>query len=112
VGALRVTTHAYDRTVLGIISGAGGVNPGITLTQEGTVADGKLPVAATGRVWCWCDADANGAIKPGDLLTSSGTAGHAMAATDRDRSSGAVIGKAMSSLESGKGLVLVFVGLQ
>ena len=34
------------------------------------------------------------------------------AATDRDRAFGASIGKAMSSLESGRGLVLVLVNLQ
>ena len=32
-----------------------------------------------------------------------------MKVTDRDRADGAVIGKAMTKLESGKGLVLVLV---
>ena len=95
-----------------IISGAGGVNVGLTLSQEGTVADGDHPVAMAGRVWTWCDADANGPITAGDLLTTSGTPGHAMKVSDRDRAGGATIGKAMSSLESGKGLVLVLVNLQ
>jgi hypothetical protein len=35
-----------------------------------------------------------------------------MRVNDRDASQGAVLGKAMSSLESGKGLVLVLVSLQ
>jgi len=35
-----------------------------------------------------------------------------MKATDRDRSHGTVIGKAMERLESGRGLVLVLVNLQ
>jgi hypothetical protein len=35
-----------------------------------------------------------------------------MKATDRDRRHGAVIGKAMTGLESGEGLVLVLVNLQ
>jgi hypothetical protein len=69
-------------------------------------------VALTGRVWCWCDADANGPIVAGDMLTSSDTPGHAMKATDRAQAYGATIGKAMSSLDSGRGLVLVLVGLQ
>ena len=51
-----------------VISGAGGVNPGLTLQQEGTAAVGEHPVALTGRVWCWCDADA-GAIRPGDTVS-------------------------------------------
>ena len=112
VGQMRVASRAYDTSVAGIISGANGIRPGITLTQKGTIADGALPVASIGRVWCWCDADANGAITAGDMLTSSDTPGHAMRATDHQRRDGAVIGKAMSSLKSGKGLVLVLVSLK
>lgn len=112
VGKMRVSTQACDRTVAGIISGANGVAPGLTLAQEGTVADGEWPIANVGRVWCLVDADANGAIEPGDLLTTSDTPGHAMKVTDPAASQGAVIGKAMSRLESGKGMVLVLVGLQ
>jgi len=111
-GQMRVCAHAYDTTVGGIISGAGGVNPGITLRQTGTVADGTLPIACTGRVWCWCDADAGGAVSPGDLLTTSDTPGHAMRVSDYGKARGAILGKAMSSLKTGKGLVLVLVTLQ
>ena len=112
VGQMRVAAAAYDRTVGGIISGANGINPGITLTQRGTIADGSLPVASVGRVWCWCDADANGPIVVGDLLTTSHTPGHAMRVTDYNRANGATIGKAMSPLKKGKGLVLVLVSLK
>ena len=112
VGELRVSSKAYDQAVAGVISGANGVNPGMVLTQTGSVADGKHPVALTGRVWCWCDADAAGPISAGDRLTTSDTPGHAMRVADPDRASGAVIGKAMSSLKSGQGLVLVLVNLQ
>ena len=59
-----------------------------------------------------CDADANGPIEAGDMLTTSDTAGHAMKVTDYGLANGAVIGKAMSSLEAGKGLVLVLVSLK
>ncbi len=76
------------------------------------MADGKHPVALTGRVWCLCDADANGPIQAGNMLTTSTTQGHAMKATDHSRAQGAIIGKAMSSLQRGKGLVLVLVSLQ
>lgn len=112
VGKMKLASGAYDRTVAGIISGANGVKPGLTLTQSGTIADGAMPVASVGRVWCWCDADAAGAISAGDMLTTSDTPGHAMRAADRERSQGAVLGKAMSSLKSGKGMVLVLVTLQ
>ena len=111
-GQMRVTTRSYDNTVGGIISGAGGVQPGVVLRQTGTVADGTLPIASVGRVWCWCDADAGGAITPGDLLTTSATPGHAMRVRDHDRARGAILGKAMSALRSGKGLVLVLVTLE
>ncbi len=110
-GKLVVSTKAYDRTVAGIVSGAGGVNPGFLMGQRGSVANGKHPVALTGRVWVHCDAS-GGAIRPGDLLTTSDTPGHAMKVTDHDKARGAILGKAMTSLESGRGLVLVLVSLQ
>ena len=112
IGELRVSKRAYDKTVAGVISGANGVNPGMVLTQTGSIADGKHPVALTGRVWCWCDANAAGPISAGDMLTTSDTPGHAMRVGDHDQANGAVIGKAMSSLKSGKGMVLVLVNLQ
>ncbi len=110
-GKLMVTGQAYDRKVAGIISGAGGVNTGMLMGQQGSIADGHYPVALTGRVWVRCDAGA-APVAPGDMLTSSHTPGHAMKATDRDKAFGAVIGKAMTGLKEGKGLVLVLVTLQ
>jgi hypothetical protein len=110
-GRLIVSSKAYDRTVAGIISGAGGIKSGMVMGQRGTLANGQYPVALTGRVYCLADA-AYGSIQAGDLLTTSDTPGHAMKVTDRERSYGTVIGKAMSSLKEGKGLVLVLVNLQ
>lgn len=110
-GKLAVATQAYDKKVAGVISGAGGVKTGMVMGQKDSIADGKHPVALTGRVYVWCDAS-NGAIEPGDLLTSSDVAGHAMKAVDASRANGATIGKAMTALPSGRGLVLVLVNLQ
>ncbi len=111
-GDLRVSSERYDRTVAGIISGANGINPGMLMGQDGSIATGRHPVALTGRVWTWCDAD-SGAITPGDLLTTSATPGHAMRVGDHAAAQGAVIGKAMTSLADGeRGLVLVLVNLQ
>ena len=110
-GKLVVSSSSYDRTVAGILSGAGGVTPGMLMTQTGSTADGASPVALTGRVYCWTDASA-GSVRPGDLLTTSDIPGHAMKVSDYRRAQGAILGKAMSSLESGKGLVLVLVTLQ
>ncbi len=110
-GKLILADSPYDRKVAGVVSGAGGVRPGMIMSQKGSVADGKHPIALTGRVWTWCDT-ANGTIRPGDLLTTSKTPGHAMKAADHAKAQGAMIGKAMTKLEKDTGLVLVLVSLQ
>jgi hypothetical protein len=111
-GGLCVSDRAYDRRVAGIISGAGGVQTGMLMSQAGSVADGDYPVALTGRVYCRCDAS-TGTIEPGDMLTTSDTPGHAMKVSDYARAQGAIIGKSMTSLKQGEtGLVLVLVNLQ
>ncbi|MGE3181522.1 MAG: hypothetical protein AB7N71_07825 [Phycisphaerae bacterium] len=110
-GKLVVSTAAYDRTVAGIVSGANGIKTGMYMGQKGSEADGQEAIALTGRVYCYVDAT-NGAIVPGDLLTTSATPGHAMKVEDHAQSQGAIIGKAMTGLDSGKGLVLVLVSLQ
>jgi len=107
-GQLRIADQAYDRTVAGCVSGAGGVNPGMIMQQEGSVAAGSFPVALSGRVFCWADAS-YGAIQAGDLLTTSDTPGHLMKSIDYDKARGAIVGKAMSALQEGKGLVLILV---
>ena len=108
---LVVSAQAYDRRVAGILSGAGGINPGMLMGQPGTLADGDQPVALSGRVYVWADAS-NGAIVPGDLLTTSNVPGHAMKVTNYSKAQGATIGKAMTGLQGGRGLVLVLVTLQ
>jgi hypothetical protein len=110
-GDLVISSSSYDRRVAGIISGAGGVKTGMLMGQKGTEANGDSPVALSGRVYCRVDA-LNGPIMAGDLLTTSDTQGHAMKVTDYTKAQGAIIGKAMSSLDKGKGLVLVLVTLQ
>jgi hypothetical protein len=109
-GHLKLSDHDYDTRVAGVVSGAGGVEPGIRMSQRG-VLDGGQNIALTGRVYVQADASF-GAIKPGDLLTTSMTPGHAMRVTDHARAQGAVLGKAMSSLSEGKGTVLILVSLQ
>ena len=57
--------------------------------------------------------DANyGAIKAGDLLTTSWHAGYAMKVQDKVAASGAVIGKALGSLATGTGIIPVLVTLK
>ena len=110
-GKLVVSDRAYDRRVAGVISGAGGVAPGMIMGQTGSVASGQQAVALNGRVYCWADAS-GGPISPGDLLTTSGIPGHAMKVANYAKAHGAIIGKAMSGLQSGRGLVLALVTLQ
>ncbi|MEM7307712.1 MAG: hypothetical protein AAF682_13620 [Planctomycetota bacterium] len=109
-GRLRPSCGAYDPKVAGAVSGAGGVRHGVKLTQVG-VLEGDTLVAMTGRVYVRCSVE-GGPIRPGDLLTTADLPGHAMRATDATRSNGAVLGKAMTSLDEGTGLVLVLVNLQ
>ena len=109
-GRLKLSDRAYDTRVAGIVSGANGIHPGIALHQDG-VLEGGQNVALSGRVYVLADASTS-AIKPGDLLTTSNTPGHAMKVIDQAGSHGAVIGKAMSSLKEGRGMVLVLVTLQ
>jgi hypothetical protein len=109
-GGLKLSRQPYDTCVAGVLSGANGINPGIQMQQQSLQQGGKN-VALTGRVYVQADA-ANGAIRPGDLLTTSSTPGHAMKVTDHARAQGAILGKAMTSLAEGKGMVLVLVTLQ
>ena len=95
--------RAYDRTVLGVVSGAGGIRHGMELTQEG-VLDGEVPVAIAGRV----KVKITGNIVPGDLLTTSDKPGYAMKAKNRRKRDGAVIGKALGYPDA-EGLVLMLV---
>jgi hypothetical protein len=109
-GHLKVADTAYDRRVAGVVSGAGGVNPGLSLSQP-EVLEGDTKVALAGRVYVKASIE-NGPIRPGDALTTAALAGHAMRATDAERTPGAVLGKAMTALDDGTGLVLVLVNLQ
>lgn len=109
-GRLKLSDQAYDTRVAGVVSGANGIHPGIQMHQEGMLEGGKN-VALSGRVDVQADAT-NGSIKPGDLLTTSSTPGCAMKVTDHLRAQGAILGKAMTGLSEGKGMVLVLVTLQ
>ena len=109
-GKLVISAEAYDSKVAGIVSGAGGVQAGLTLHQEG-VLEGNTLIAVTGRAYCKAEA-ISAPITPGDLLTTSDRAGYAMKAADKSRAVGTIIGKAMSALPEGTGLVLVLVNLQ
>ena len=107
-GNLRPCKEPYDRRVAGIVSGGNGYSPGIILDRVG--GTNRMPVALTGKAYCNVDAQ-YGPIEVGDLLTTSPTPGHAMKARDPAMSFGAVLGKALAPLPSGKGMVPVLVSL-
>ena len=104
-----VSDRPYDHRVAGIVSGAGSYRPGIVLDRQPDA--NRCALALSGKVWCKVDADC-GPVEIGDMLTTSPTPGHAMRATDSGRAFGAVIGKALGRLESGRALVPVLVGLR
>ncbi|PHN00571.1 hypothetical protein CRP01_41540 [Flavilitoribacter nigricans DSM 23189 = NBRC 102662] len=109
-GKLKLSEEPYDRKVAGVISGAQGIKPGITLAYDESVNTEKL-ISIAGRVYVWANTSA-GPIKPGDLLTTSNIRGQAMKVTDYQQAQGAILGKAMSALETEQGYVLLLVSLQ
>ena len=90
----------------------------MVVATAGTTAAGVIDALQDVALFCrreglWFHADAAyGEIKPGDLLTTSDTPGHAMKVTEHGLAQGAILGKAMSGLKNGRGMVLVLVTLQ
>jgi hypothetical protein len=109
-GALQQSQQAYDKRVVGVISGAGNLKPGIVLDKQESQGN-RLPIALMGKVYCKVDAQ-HSPIEVGDLLTTSPTPGHAMKANNPQQAFGAVIGKALRSLSGGCGLVPILIALQ
>lgn len=108
-GRVMPSTSAYDGRVAGVVSGAGHYKPAIVLDKQSAL--NRRALALIGKVYCKVDAG-YGAIKVGDLLTTSSTPGHAMKATDRSRSFGCVIGKALRPLASGTGMIPILIAMQ
>jgi hypothetical protein len=81
---------------------------GYTLVDMASEFD-EVPMAVVGIVPCKVSAE-NGPVRPGDLLVTSDTPGHAM--RDGDPGVGTVLGKALEALDSGTGTIRVLVTLQ
>jgi len=109
-GALSESSEAYDRRVVGVISGAGDFKPAIVLDARRRPGN-RQPIALMGKVFCKVDAHF-GTISVGDLLTTSPTPGHAMAVGEPLRALGTIIGKALRPLSSGRGLIPILVTLR
>ena len=109
---LQIAEKAYDSKVVGVVSGANGVSPGLMLQQKGVeTVEGDYPIAITGRVYVKADATKN-PIKAGDLLTTSDMKGYAMKVKSYKKAQGAIIGKALTDLNEGTGMVLVLLGVK
>ena len=96
------------RQVIGVISGAGGLRPGMII---GSREDGTedLPVSLSGVTFVRVTNEA-GNIQPGDLLVASSTPGAGMRAPTKSFAQGEIFGKALESHEGdGEGLVLMLV---
>ena len=109
-GGLRPSERAYDKSVAGVVSGAGAYRPGIVLGGSADDQSGTT-IALVGKVYCKVDAN-EGPIAVGDLLTTSNTPGHAMRVADAVQGIGSIIGKSLGSLRSGSGLLPILVALQ
>jgi|GEM_PF-3222861 len=111
----------YDPMLVGVVSTA----PAMVL-DNGTISSDfqnvpnttlNPPVALSGQVPCKVSLE-NGAILPGDLLTTSSTSGHAMKAIDPYKSFGSIVGKALEpfnktvSNEEETGTINILVSLQ
>jgi hypothetical protein len=107
-GKFLKSAEEYSTMVTGIYS----TKPGVVGRRQATPkSDAEVPMAMVGIVPTKVSAE-NGPIHPGDLLVTSSKVGFAMKGTDRARMLGAVLGKALGSLDSGTGVIEVVVTLQ
>jgi hypothetical protein len=104
-GRLLRTTRANETDVAGVYSTQPAMIAG--LEKQGT---SQVPLAVAGMIPVKVTTQ-NGPIHPGDLLVSSSISGHAMKAPEMP-APGTVIGKAMQTLESGRGTVEMLVMLR
>ena len=107
-GRFLKSAEAYSSSVTGIYS----TKPGLVGRRQTTAkSPDEVPMAMIGIVPTKVSTE-NGSINPGDLLVTASAPGYAMKGTDRSKMLGAVIGKALGSLDSGTGIIEVVVTLQ
>lgn len=109
-----LTDREHDTRVCGVVAEIssfaernGDADPAATEVQPGQVG---AMVTLGAFVVCKVDAE-YGAIQVGDLLTTSATRGHARRVDDPARAAGAIVGKALASLDKGRGRIPVLVTL-
>jgi hypothetical protein len=110
-GQMIRSSGPYQSTVAGVYSTEPGFIAGNKLDEEGNPLEPeRIPLAVVGVVPVKASAE-NGPIRPGDLLATSSTPGHAMKAGPNPPV-GTIIGKALGTLAEGKGVIQMLVSLQ
>jgi hypothetical protein len=105
-GQVERSHKPFDRALIGVYS----TRPGVLGADKGgitRVGKNDVPVAITGIVPVKVSAE-NGAIYPGDLLTTASLPGRAMNAGLRPEI-GTVLGKSIGVLERGQGVIKMLV---
>jgi len=98
----RKSRKPYSNLAVGVVS----TKPGFTLGEEGSGAD--IPMALLGTVPVKATTE-NGPITPGDLLTTSSKPGYVMACNEPSKCAGAIVGKALETLEKGEDKIRILL---
>ena len=106
-GELIKSSMPYQQSVAGVYSTKPAFIGGM---KEDLDHDANIPLAVVGIIPVKVSAE-NGEISPGDMLTTSMLAGHAMKA-NLDAPNGSIIGKALESLDGPTGQIKMLVVLQ
>ena len=101
-------SQPYSTLVLGVYSTKPGV---LGRRRSGEKHEREIPMAMVGIVPIKVSAE-NGPIKKGDLLVTASIPGYAMKGTESSKMVGALIGKALGSIESGTGVIEAAIILQ
>jgi hypothetical protein len=109
-GSVEKSSRPYDPRVAGVYS----TRPGMLGADKGgatRVDPNDVPVAIIGIVPTKVSAE-NGAVRVGDMLTTSRTPGFAMRCGQHVKCLGTIIGKAIEPLKKGRGIIKVLVTLR
>ncbi|WP_148210094.1 hypothetical protein [Candidatus Korobacter versatilis] len=107
---VTLSSEPYSTLIAGVYS----TKPGTLSSPHGIdspALEAEVPMAVIGIVPCKVTTE-NGPIHRGDLLVTSSLRGYAMKGTDRQRLTGAIVGKALQDLPEGTGVIEILVTLQ
>jgi len=107
---VSLSRDPYSTLVAGIYSTKPGVVGTFHASEDPALA-GEIPMAIVGIVPCKVTTE-NGPIARGDLLVTSSTPGYAMRGSESSKFAGAILGKALQPLATGRGEIEVLVTLQ